>query len=77
VDRELKDFRRVSLEAGEKRRVSFDVPHSAFSLVDSEARRVVEPGNFHVLVGSSSRPDDLLVVALQISTEVPIASPRG
>lgn len=67
VDRELKDFRRVPLEAGEKKRVSFEVPHSSFSLVDSEARRVVEPGLFRILVGPSSRPDDLLPVTLEIT----------
>lgn len=58
--KELKAFRRVSLAAGEARRVRFDLPASELSIVDAEGRRVVEPGDFRVHVGASSRPQDLL-----------------
>ena len=60
VNKQLKAFRRISLQPGETRTVRFSLPFEAFSLVDAHACRVVEPGRFHLLVGSSSRPGDLL-----------------
>jgi beta-glucosidase len=60
AQKELKAFRRVSLAAGEARKVRFDLSVAELSLVDAEGRRVVEPGDFRVHIGSSSRPQDLL-----------------
>ena len=67
VDRVLKGFQRVSLQPGETRRVVFRILHEDFSLVDAEARRVVEPGKFEIQVGPSSRQRDLLKGCLTIS----------
>ncbi|UBY94539.1 glycoside hydrolase family 3 C-terminal domain-containing protein [Bifidobacterium pseudolongum] len=57
--KELKDFRRVTLEPGETARVAFDLPVSACTIVNGDAERIVEPGEFKVLIGHSSRYGDL------------------
>lgn len=57
--KELKDFRRVTLEPGETARVAFDLPVSACTIVNGDAERIVEPGEFEVLIGHSSRYSDL------------------
>jgi len=45
--------------------VSVTLPWEAFQLVDAEGRSVVEPGDFDVLVGPSSRDRDLLKARLR------------
>ena len=57
--KELKDFRRVTLEPGETARVAFDLPVSACTIVNGDAERIVEPGEFEILIGHSSRYSDL------------------
>jgi len=52
--KELRGFARIRLEAGESKRVSFEVDPSDLALYDKDLRRVVEPGNFEVMVGASS-----------------------
>ena len=59
TDRELKAFRRVALEPGQSATVTFDIPVAACTIVDAEANRIVEPGEFELLVGHSSRREDL------------------
>lgn len=59
TDRELKAFQRVKLEPGESKTIAFDIPVSDCTIVDSQARRIVEPGEFEVLIGHSSRREDL------------------
>lgn len=59
TDRELKAFQRVELEPGESETVAFDIPVSDCTIVDSEANRIVEPGEFEVLIGHSSRREHL------------------
>lgn len=57
--KELKLFRRVTLEPGATRRVAFDLPVDSCTIVNGDAQRIVEPGEFEVLVGHSSRAEDL------------------
>ena len=59
TDRELKAFQRVELEPGKSKTVAFDIPVSDCAIVDSEANRIVEPGEFEVLIGHSSRREHL------------------
>ncbi|CAL8977764.1 Beta-xylosidase [Cellulomonas sp. T2.31MG-18] len=60
ADRELKAYRQVDLAPGESRTVALELPLSACSIVDANERRVVEPGDFELLVGPSSRTEVLL-----------------
>ena len=66
ADRELKAFRRVRLDPGQTCKVVFDLPVAEWTLVDAECRRKVEPGQFQVLVGSSSRREDLQAVTVTV-----------
>ncbi len=65
--KELKGFQRISLAPGETRTVTFDVTpeHLAFYDIDMVYR--VEPGEFRLMVGSSSRDEDLQTVMLRVS----------
>jgi beta-glucosidase len=55
-EKELKGFRRVMLQPGETRPVSFTLDRSALSFFDPGKREwVAQPGAFEVLVGASSR----------------------
>jgi beta-glucosidase len=54
--KELKAFRKVALSAGETKTVDFTLTKEALSFYDVEHKDwVAEPGDFEVLVGSSSR----------------------
>ncbi|MEV4351689.1 glycoside hydrolase family 3 N-terminal domain-containing protein [Actinoplanes sp. NPDC049596] len=65
--RELKAYRQVSIPPGESRTVDLELPAGACSLVTADGRRVVEPGDFELLVGPSSRERDLLRAGFTIS----------
>ena len=53
--KELKDYRRVSLEAGETREVRFTLPKKDLGFYDNEGKYRLESGLFRVFVGGSSR----------------------
>jgi beta-glucosidase len=55
ADKKLCSFARVELKPQESRRVEFSIPIERFSLLNSEMKRVVEPGEFEILVGKSSK----------------------
>ncbi len=52
--KELKGFRRISLEPGQTKTVDFVLTPSELSFVNEEMKRVVEPGTFDVMVGPNS-----------------------
>jgi beta-glucosidase len=52
--KELRGFQRVSLAPGEKKTVTFTVGPRELSLIDQHMQRVVEPGRFELMVGTSS-----------------------
>jgi beta-glucosidase len=60
ADKELKTHRQVDLAPGESVELTLELPASECTLVDADGRRVVEPGDFDLLVGPSSRDADLL-----------------
>jgi beta-glucosidase len=60
ADKELKGYARVRIEPGGQAEVAFDLPAGDCTIVDANAARVVEPGDFELLVGPSSRDRDLL-----------------
>jgi beta-glucosidase len=67
VDKALKGFARLRLEAGEKQTVAVDLPWRAFEMVNARGQSVVEPGEFEILAGPSSRERDLLHANLQVN----------
>jgi beta-glucosidase len=64
--KELKGFRRVTLAPGARTTVVFDVTpeHLAFYDINMDWR--VEPGDFRIMVGPSSRDEDLQTVTLRV-----------
>ncbi|MFO7933443.1 MAG: glycoside hydrolase family 3 C-terminal domain-containing protein [Bacteroidales bacterium] len=55
-EKELKGFVKISLEPGEKKRVSIRLEREHFACFDPQLNRwVVEPGVFEIMVGSSSK----------------------
>lgn len=53
-------FQKVHLESGESRELVFQLRRDDFSLVRADEMRVVEPGDFTLFVGGSSKDSDLL-----------------
>lgn len=64
--KELKDFVRVSLKPGESRTVEFDITPDKLAFFDRNMKYSVEPGDFTVMVGSSSLDKDLKTTCLTI-----------
>lgn len=59
-------FKRVCLSAGETKRVLIQLEREDFSLVTADEKRVVEPGEFTLMVGFSSKHEDLLTVSFRL-----------
>jgi beta-glucosidase len=55
VSQALVAFERVLLAPGEKRTLRLFIPYERLSLVDAYGKRIVEPGEFELLVGGSSQ----------------------
>ena len=63
----LKGFQRVSMNGGEKKSVSIELPASSFEYYDSAADDlIVKPGKYQILYGSSSADADLKALPLTI-----------
>lgn len=67
TDKELKAYRQVHVAHGETARVRLELPVADCSIVDAAGRRVVEPGEFELLVGPSSRDSVLLGGAIMVT----------
>jgi beta-glucosidase len=52
---ELKGFERVSLAAGQSTRVTFRLGPEELRMLDRDLKWIVEPGEFRVMVGASSK----------------------
>jgi beta-glucosidase len=59
AQRELKAWSRVAVAAGAQVRVTLTLKAADLWIVDAEGRKVVERGRFRILVGNSSRDQDL------------------
>jgi len=53
-ERRLKEFKRVFLKSGEQKQVTLKLPYDAFSMYNKDYKRVVEEGDFIVMIGESS-----------------------
>jgi beta-glucosidase len=66
AEQELKAFVQVEVPPRTTIEVELDVPANRCSLVDGEGNRVVEPGDFQLRVGPSSRRERLLAARFRI-----------
>jgi len=64
--KELKGFVKVFLEPGEATTVSLEITPESLAFYDIDMNNVVEPGEFEIMVGTSSRKEDLQTVLLEV-----------
>ena len=66
-EKQLVAFKRVSLAVGETKTVRIPIDRDELALVTPDEKRVVEPGEFILMAGHSSRDEDLLRVAFRLA----------
>ncbi len=64
--KELKGFKKVSLKPGESQSIAFTVSPEQLSFTNVDKDFVVEAGDFEIMVGNSSRDQDLTKVMLHV-----------
>jgi beta-glucosidase len=64
--KELKDFQRISLKAGETRKVVFEISPDKLSFHNVNMKFTLEPGTFEIMLGGSSHDADLLKAELEV-----------
>jgi len=72
--KELKGFRRIMLKQGETRRLGFDLAPDELSIWNRQMKRVVEPGEFDVMVGGNS--EDLIKTKFTVTSEIGVHRAR-
>jgi len=64
--KELKGFQKISLRPGETKTVALEITPESLAFYDVNMKYVVEPGEFEIMVGNSSRDVDLQKVILTV-----------
>ena len=64
--KELKAFEKIALQPGETRTVALPINAESLAFWDVHMKYVVEPGDFEIMVGTSSRDGDLQKVRLTV-----------
>jgi len=52
---ELKGFQRIHLAPGESKQVTFQITPELLTMLDINLNRIVEPGDFRIMIGASSK----------------------
>ena len=65
--KELKGFKKVFLKPGETRNLAIDILPEHLAFWDVNMKYTVEPGDFEIMVGNSSRDADLQKVLLKVT----------
>jgi beta-xylosidase len=65
--RELKGFRKIFLLPGEMKTIELEITPEALAFYDINMKYTVEPGEFEIMVGNSSRDEDLQKVILTVT----------
>jgi beta-glucosidase len=65
--KELKGFQKISSRPGETQTVALDITPESLAFYDIHMKYVVEPGEFEIMVGNSSRDADLQKVILTVT----------
>lgn len=64
--KELKGFQKISLQPGETKTVKLEITPDSLAFWDVKMKYTVEPGDFEIMVGNSSRGSDLQKVILTV-----------
>ncbi len=65
--KELKGFQKISLQPGETTTIALDITPESLAFYNVDMEYVVEPGEFEIMVGTSSRCEDLQKLTLTVS----------
>ena len=65
--KELKAFQKVVLRPGEAKTIQLEITPASLAFYDLKMKYVVEPGEFSILVGTSSRNEDLQKLTLVVT----------
>jgi len=65
--KELKGFQKIALRPGETKTVALEIAPESLAFYDVKMHYTVEPGEFAVMVGNSSRDSDLQKVILTVT----------
>ena len=52
--KELKDFKKIMLQPGEARRVTFTIKRDELAFYNDKLERITQPGTFQIMIGSAS-----------------------
>ena len=64
--KELKDFARVKLAPGKTKIVEMTITPDKLAFYDQQMKWIIEPGTFKIMVGSSSKDEDLKTTILTV-----------
>ncbi len=64
--KELKGFQKIQLKPGGKKTVSLEITPASLAFYDVNMHYLVEPGDFEIMVGNSSRDSDLQKITLTV-----------
>ena len=64
--KELKGFQKIELKPGETKTVSLAITPASLAFYDVDMKYLVEPGEFEIMVGTSSRDTDLQKLVLTV-----------
>jgi beta-glucosidase len=65
--KELKGFKKIALNPGETQTVALGITPESLAFFDVDMNYVVEPGEFEILLGNSSRDADLQKIVLTVT----------
>ena len=65
--KELKGFQKISLQPGETKTVELEITPDSLAFYDINMKYVVEPGEFEIMVGNSSRDGTCKQVVLTVT----------
>lgn len=70
--KELKGYKRIFLKKGDTKEVFFDIDKSTLAFYDINMKYCVEPGDFTIMVGSSSDDRDLKSTKLTVKNRIDV-----
>lgn len=65
--KELKGFKKIRLDPGQRKTVEIDITPESLAFYDINMNYIVEPGDFEIMVGNSSRNADLQKTVLIVT----------
>ena len=64
--KELKGFKKIDLKPGETKKVTFNISPDLLAFTKVDMSYGVEPGDFQIMLGNSSRDEDLMKLTLTV-----------